>query len=38
MIANEHTIYSDGAINSIVADFISGRLEGSPYDFVKGSY
>lgn len=32
------TIYSDGAINSKVDDFISGRLDGSPYVLVVGSY
>ena len=37
-MVHKYTMYSEGAINSIVADFISGRREGSPYDFVKGSY
>ena len=31
------TIYSDGAINSIVADLISGLRCGSPYVFDAGS-
>jgi len=31
------TIYSEGAMNSIVEDLISGRLCGSPYVFVTGS-
>ena len=31
------TIYSDGAMNSIVADRISGRRCGSPYVFDTGS-
>jgi hypothetical protein len=30
------TIYSDGAINSIVADLISGLRCGSPYVFDTG--
>jgi hypothetical protein len=32
------TIYSDGAINSIVEDLISGLLVGSPYVLLTGSY
>lgn len=31
------TIYSEGAMNSIVADFISGLRCGSPYDLDTGS-
>jgi len=31
------TIYSDGAINSMVADLISGLRSGDPYDLVTGS-
>ena len=31
------TIYSDGAMNSIVAERISGRLCGSPYVLLTGS-
>ena len=31
-------MYSEGAINSIVADLHSGRLSGSPQDFDTGSY
>lgn len=33
-----HAMYSEGAINSIVADLTSGRREGSPYDLLTGSY
>jgi hypothetical protein len=32
------TIYSDGAINSMVEDLISGLLVGSPYVLLTGSY
>lgn len=32
------TIYSDGAINSMVEDLISGLLVGSPYVLLNGSY
>lgn len=32
------TMYSLGAINSIVPFLASGRRAGSPYDFVTGSY
>jgi hypothetical protein len=31
-------MYSDGAINSMVEDFISGLLVGSPYVLLTGSY
>lgn len=31
------TVYSGGAMNSIVDEFISGRFVGSPYVFVTGS-
>jgi hypothetical protein len=31
-------MYSDGAINSMVEDLISGLLVGSPYVLVTGSY
>ena len=30
-------MYSDGATNSIVADFISGLRSGEPYDLLTGS-
>lgn len=32
------TIYSDGAMNSIVLVFTSGRRVTSPYDLLVGSY
>ena len=32
------TMYSDGAMNSIVDDLISGRRLGSPYVLLTGSY
>lgn len=31
-------MYSPGAMNSMVADLISGRRDGSPYDLLTGSY
>lgn len=31
-------MYSDGAMNSIVLDLISGLLVGSPYVLLTGSY